>query len=103
MKLVKNGLDLQANTIRLHLNSSRIFEVHDYSKPLTFFLGESEDEESVVIRINDLKQFDNRNIAIAGMAGSGKTQLIKDILFQISKLPQRIPTNRNLPGKHCKF
>lgn len=85
MKLVKNGLDLQANTIKLHLNSSSKFEVNDYSQSLSFILGESENGEPIEIRINDLKQFDNRNIAIAGMAGSGKTQLIKDILFQISK------------------
>src|SRR5690606_28850929 len=40
---------------------------------------------SIEIKINDLREFDNRNIAIAGMAGSGKTQLMKDILYQISK------------------
>ena len=85
MKLVKNGLDLQANTINLHLNSSNKFEVNEYSQSLAFILGESEDGEPIDIKINDLKQFDNRNIAIAGMAGSGKTQLIKDVLFQISK------------------
>ena len=85
MKLVKNGLDLQANTINLHTGSSNIFTVQDYSEPLSFILGESENGVPVNIRINDLKQFDNRNIAIAGMAGSGKTQLIKDVLFQISK------------------
>ncbi len=85
MKLVKNGLDLQANTIKLHINSTNKFTVLDYTNPLTFILGESENGELVNIRINDLKQFDNRNIAIAGMAGSGKTQLIKDVLFQISK------------------
>jgi len=85
MKLVKNGLDLQANTINLHTNYLNKFTVQDYTNPLSFILGESENGELVNIRINDLKQFDNRNIAIAGMAGSGKTQLIKDVLFQISK------------------
>lgn len=85
MKLVKNGLDLQSNTINLHSNSATKFSTKDYTNPLSFILGESENGELVNIRINDLKQFDNRNIAIAGMAGSGKTQLIKDILFQISK------------------
>lgn len=85
MKLVKNGLDLQANTIKLYLNNSSKFDVQDFTQPVTFVLGESEDGEIVNIRINDLKYFDNRNIAIAGMSGSGKTQLIKDVLFQISK------------------
>jgi len=85
MKLVKNGLDLQSNAINLHIDPTNKFTVQDYIKPLSFILGESENGELVNIRINDLKQFDNRNIAIAGMAGSGKTQLIKDVLFQISK------------------
>ena len=85
MKLVKSGLDLQSNTINLHTNYSNKFTLQDYSNPLSFILGESENGDLVNIRINDLKQFDNRNIAIAGMAGSGKTQLIKDVLFQISK------------------
>ena len=88
MKLVKNGLDLQANTINIHANSKNKFSVNEYTYPLSFILGESENSEKVNIQINDLKQFDNRNIAIAGMTGSGKTQLIKDILFQISKHTQ---------------
>lgn len=57
----------------------------EYSNLLSFELGNTDNNEIVNIKINDLREFDNRNIAIAGMAGSGKTQLIKDILYQISK------------------
>lgn len=85
MKLIKNGLDLQSSSIPiLSLNRSRN-QIEDYSEPLSFILGSTKDGEEIEIKINDLREFDNRNIAIAGMAGSGKTQLIKDILFQISK------------------
>ena len=42
MKLVKNGLDLQANTIKLHINSTNRISVKDYTNPLTFILGELE-------------------------------------------------------------
>lgn len=85
MKLIKNGLDLQSSSIsRISLKQPG-FQVTEYSKPLSFFIGRTNEGEEIEIKINDLREFDNRNIAIAGMAGSGKTQLIKDILFQLSK------------------
>jgi len=58
---------------------------------LSFVIGKDEENTKVEIKINDLREFDNRNIAIAGMAGSGKTQLVKDILYQLST-----NTNHNL-------
>lgn len=85
MKLVKNGLDLQSSAISISGLNKKKFEIEDFSEPLSFIIGKSQDGENIEIKINDLREFDNRNIAIAGMAGSGKTQLIKDILFQISE------------------
>jgi len=85
MKLMKSGLDLQSSIISIASPNQQKFQLIDYSKPLSFILGKSEDGDEVEIKINDLREFDNRNIAIAGMAGSGKTQLMKDILYQISK------------------
>ena len=85
MRLIKNGLDLQSSSITIpDINRVKI-QMTDYSEPLSFIIGKTKDGEEIEIKINDLREFDNRNIAIAGMAGSGKTQLIKDILFQISK------------------
>lgn len=84
LKAVKNGLSLRKNITKINISSSKI-NAKQFTEPLTFDLGRTEDGENVEIRINDLREFDNRNIAIAGMAGSGKTQLIKDILYQISK------------------
>jgi len=85
MKLVKNGLDLQNHILSNSNKNDTALTVSEYDKPLSFILGNNGNGEEEVICINDLQKFDSRNIAIAGMAGSGKTQLIKDILFQISQ------------------
>ena len=50
-----------------------------------FDLGLDTKGQPVTIRLNDLKQFDSHHIAISGMNGSGKTELLKDILYQITK------------------
>ena len=85
MKLVKNGLDLQSSSVAIVNSTHKQTVVKEYSEPLSFILGSTEENEQIEIKINDLTEFDNRNIAIAGMAGSGKTQLIKDVLYQISR------------------
>jgi len=89
MKIVKNGLDLQSDSVLISNTLFPTSQVHEYKEPLSFFIGQPEDKEQIEIKINDLTKFDNRNIAIAGMAGSGKTQLIKDILSQISEKTER--------------
>lgn len=87
LKAINKGLTLRSKTI--HISSSiKISNIPEFKELLSFQIGKTEDDESIIININDLREFDNRNIAIAGMAGSGKTQLIKDILYQISKNSQ---------------
>lgn len=85
MKLIKNGLDLQATSASISNSNQQKFQFVDFTEPLSFIIGKTLEGEKIEIKINDLREFDNRNIAIAGMAGSGKTQLIKDILYQVSK------------------
>jgi DNA sulfur modification protein DndE len=60
-------------------------KLDQFTEELVFELGEDLRGERVKVPINNLNYFDNRNIAIAGMAGSGKTQLVKDILYQIKE------------------
>lgn len=84
LKPIKRGLSLKSSIIKTE-SISKKFNTKEYKDLLTFELGKTDEGENVKIRINDLREFDNRNIAIAGMAGSGKTQLMKDILYQISK------------------
>jgi DNA sulfur modification protein DndE len=85
LKNIKNGLTLRSNSVKLSGVNSTINSMKEITSLLKFEIGKTENGEIIEIRINDLREFDNRNIAIAGMAGSGKTQLVKDILYQISK------------------
>lgn len=85
MKTVKNSLTLRKTLVKINTNTNKISDVPEFKDALSFIIGNYEDGTDVEIKINDLREFDNRNIAIAGMAGSGKTQLMKDILYQISK------------------
>nr|WP_315163594.1 DndE family protein [uncultured Flavobacterium sp.] len=85
MKNIKDSLELRKNLVRIKSSSNLNSNVSEYKDALSFIIGSYEDGTDVEIKINDLREFDNRNIAIAGMAGSGKTQLVKDILYQISK------------------
>lgn len=83
LNFVKKGLNLRSDIP--NISSKTITTSKEYRSLLSFEIGTSENGEPIQININDLREFDNRNIAIAGMAGSGKTQLVKDILYQISK------------------
>ena len=85
LKNIKNGLTLRSNSVKISSISRTINSMKEITSLLKFEIGKTESGEIIEIKINDLREFDNRNIAIAGMAGSGKTQLIKDILYQISK------------------
>jgi DNA sulfur modification protein DndE len=84
LDLVNSGLALRSNIVRVATASSKVAHHNEYSELLVLDLGKTELGEKFSIRLNDLSAFDNRNIAIAGMAGSGKTQLVKDLLYQIS-------------------
>ncbi len=84
LKSIKTGLALRSNNVLISTGQRQNQFQREFSSLLTFELGKNEMGESIEIRLNDLREFDNRNIAIAGMAGSGKTQLIKDILYQFS-------------------
>ncbi len=85
LKPIKNGLILRSNYVKINSGNVHVNSMKEIASLLSFELGKTESGEKIEIRINDLREFDNRNMAIAGMAGSGKTQLMKDILYQISK------------------
>jgi DNA sulfur modification protein DndE len=82
---IKKGLLLRSLNVNTGFTNISKINVKEFKSPLSFSIGNTEDGSECIIKINDLRDFDNRNIAIAGMAGSGKTQLMKDILYQISK------------------
>lgn len=68
---------------RRKINS--IQTVGSYGNAITLKLGYNEKQEEVVLPINDLTEFDSNHIAVAGMTGSGKTQIVKNILWQITQ------------------
>lgn len=84
MKLVKNGLELinESNPFILKTEDTR--SLPSYQNLISICLGKDEKGNPVNLAINDLNEFDSCNIAIAGMVGSGKTELVKDLLYQIS-------------------
>jgi len=85
MKIVKNGLELITENSPFTNKSDEIKEIQSYNDAVSICLGVNEKGEKVDLRINDLNEFDSCNIAIAGMVGSGKTELVKDLLYQVSK------------------
>lgn len=83
--VINGGLSLidSAPTIR---SSSEIRNISAYTGVLEVELGrDSDTKEPLIIRINDENYFDSQHFAVAGMNGSGKTQLIQDVLYQISE------------------
>lgn len=85
MNLVRKGLDLISETSPFIMQSENILEMQSYDGLIEICIGQDEKNQEVKLRINDLDEFDSCNIAIAGMVGSGKTELVKDILHQIAK------------------
>ena len=83
--LIKKGFELIDNTKSSTLNSTIGVkkDIPAYSQVISFDLGTTEKKESLTVRLNDLKEFDSHHIAVAGMTGSGKTEVVKDILYQI--------------------
>jgi DNA sulfur modification protein DndE len=90
LKSIQKGLTLRSKVVKVSSDSPKLY-MKSVEDVLELELGKTEDGETVKARLNDLREFDNRNMAIAGMAGSGKTQLIKDILYQMS-----VATDNNL-------
>jgi len=84
MKIVKSGLDLVAGSNPFVRNARETHDTVAYDGLVTLTLGKDEEGNDVIFRINDLNEFDSCNIAIAGMTGSGKTEMVKDILYQVS-------------------
>lgn len=84
MKFVKSGLSLVDQQDSFLPQQQTAKPLKAYSQKIAITLGKDESGKDVVLNINDLNEFDSCNIAIAGMVGSGKTELVKDILYQIS-------------------
>ncbi len=86
LSIINDGLSLITTTVESsNFTSIQKKEIGAYTGLLEVEIGRNiKSNEPVKIRINDENKFDSQHFAVAGMNGSGKTELIKDILFQIS-------------------
>lgn len=85
LSAIKYGLKLTSAPTPI-TTSSETENIPAFGGLLNIELGQdSKSEEPFLLRINDENEFDSQHFAVAGMNGSGKTQLIKDVLYQINK------------------
>ena len=91
MSLIKRGLNLIAEEgVVTSMGgtsqpSHSVKKIPDIQGLVDFDLGSTEGGQTINIRLNDVSIYDSHHIAIAGMNGSGKTELIKDVLFQMAQ------------------
>jgi Predicted ATPase len=87
LSIIRRGTNLIADEKSLPFAASArsANNIPGHAGLVDFDLGEMTDGKTVNIRLNDLKEFESHHIAIAGTTGSGKTELVKDILTQISQ------------------
>lgn len=86
MNLINNGLGLISNQKISTISQKEKNKVKAYEGILEIELGKNKNNgENISIHINDENHFDSQHFAVAGMNGSGKTELIKDILMQMTK------------------
>ena len=88
LKPVKKGLHKRKSNV--YVSSSAKTEtttnlINSTNKPIELNLGNELNGEPIKIKINDETEYTSRHFGIAGTTGSGKTQLVFDLIYQISK------------------
>lgn len=84
---IKKGLNKRKTNVYIpKSDKTKPSEIHSTNKPIELNLGnELNDNSPIKIKINDETEYTSRHFGIAGITGSGKTQLVFDLLYQISK------------------
>ncbi len=78
---------LNNSTTSYRPSSTKLKDVDAYTGELKIEIGkDSKTKEPIILAINNENEFDSQHVALAGMNGSGKTELIKDILYQLRKI-----------------
>jgi DNA sulfur modification protein DndE len=84
LSIMEKGLVLLNNPGSKVRSNVPLKNVNSYNGLLQVELGmDAKTQTTITLDINDENQFDSQHFAFAGMNGSGKTELVKDILFQI--------------------
>lgn len=86
LKPVKKGLNKRSTYVHTttSTNSSGSTNISSTIRPIAIEIGKDDDDDSVKLKINDETEFTSRHFGIAGTTGSGKTQLVFDLLHQMS-------------------
>jgi len=82
LSIIRNKLSIIKNEIPIKSTITK--DIASYKGLINLTIGKNNDGQSISVKINDLNEFDSHHISVAGMTGSGKTEFIKDILYQIS-------------------
>ncbi len=83
---IKKGLNKRSSNVYISpSNNSQIVKINSSVKPIELTLGVDLENNPIQIKINDEREFTSCHFGIAGTTGSGKTQLVFDLLYQISK------------------
>ncbi len=90
LKPIKKGLLMRSSNV--HTSSQNeiqgdvdLFKINVSNKPIELCLGSDLNGIPIKIKINDETEYTSRHFGIAGTTGSGKTQLVFDLIYQISK------------------
>ena len=88
LEAVKKGLSKRSSNV--HVGSSTELQmdsltINSTDKPIELTIGNELEGDPVKIKINDETEYTSRHFGIAGTTGSGKTQLVFDIIYQIRK------------------
>jgi len=84
LNIVNRGINKISSKTNISVAKPGSKEISAFNELIEVELGKDvETEEPVKIRINDVKEFDPQHIALAGMTRSGKTELTKEILYQM--------------------
>jgi DNA sulfur modification protein DndE len=82
---IKRGLAKRSKNVYIKNNNTEEKQIKGTIKPINLILGIDQEQNDIVLRINDESEYTSRHFAISGMNGSGKSQLVLDLLYQISK------------------
>ena len=90
LSLVEEGvelLELQDNPYQ-HIKNEYLEKLPHFDQALRVQMGQTQGGEPLEVVLNQVAQYPNCHMAIAGGSGSGKTQFALDLLYQIHQASQ---------------
>jgi DNA sulfur modification protein DndE len=88
LKPIKKGLSMRSSNVYINNQNesqNNILKINSSKKPIELCFGTDSEGNSIKVKINDETEYTSRHFGIAGTTGSGKTQFVFDLIYQISK------------------